>query len=138
MESIYKSDVIVVGSGISGLMLAISLYPRKVTLVTKKNLGETSSSAWAQGGIAAAVGKDDHPDIHFQDTIEASSGLNNEEAVRLITKEAPEIVKFLEKINIQFDRDEAKEFLLSIEAAHSKRRVLKIMEISQVNILFNN
>ena len=126
MESIYKSDVIVVGSGISGLMLAISLYPRKVTLVTKKNLGEMSSSAWAQGGIAAAVGKDDHPDIHFQDTIEASSGLNNEEAVRLITKEAPEIVKFLEKINIQFDRDEAKEFLLSIEAAHSKRRVLKI------------
>ena len=40
MESIYKSDVIIVGSGIAGLMLAISLYPRKVTLVTKKNLGE--------------------------------------------------------------------------------------------------
>ena len=107
-------------------MLAISLYPRKVTLVTKKNLGEMSSSAWAQGGIAAAVGKDDNPNIHFKDTIEASSGLNNEEAVRLITKEAPEIVKFLEKINIQFDRNEDKEFLLSIEAAHSKRRVLKI------------
>ena len=126
MESIYKSDVIIVGSGIAGLMLAISLYPRKVTLVTKKNLGEMSSSAWAQGGIAAAVGKDDDPNIHFKDTIEASSGLNNEEAVRLITKEAPEIVKFLEKINIQFDRNEDKEFLLSIEAAHSKRRVLKI------------
>ena len=58
MESIYKSDVVVVGSGISGLMVAISLYPRKVTLVTKKKLGEMSSSAWAQGGIAAAVGKD--------------------------------------------------------------------------------
>lgn len=55
MESIYKSDVVVVGSGISGLMVAISLYPRKVTLVTKKKLGEMSSSSWAQGGIAAAV-----------------------------------------------------------------------------------
>ena len=49
MESIYKSDVVVVGSGISGLMVAISLFPRKVTLVTKKKLGEVSSSAWAQG-----------------------------------------------------------------------------------------
>jgi L-aspartate oxidase len=126
MESIYKSDVVVVGSGISGLMVAISLFPRKVTLVTKKKLGEVSSSAWAQGGIAAAVGNDDHPDIHFADTIKASSGLNNDEAVKLITSEALEIVQFLEKINIQFDRDEEKNFCLSIEAAHSKRRVLKI------------
>ena len=52
MESIYKSDVVIVGSGISGLMTAVSLYPRKVTLVTKRKLGEMSSSAWAQGGIA--------------------------------------------------------------------------------------
>lgn len=126
MESIYKSDVIVVGSGISGLMLAISLFPRKVTLVTKKNLGEMSSSAWAQGGIAAAVGKDDNPEIHFRDTIEASSGLNDKNVVKLITKDAPNIVNFLEKINIKFDKNESKEFLLSIEAAHSKRRVLKI------------
>jgi len=126
MESIYKSDVVVVGSGISGLMVAISLFPRKVTLVTKKKLGEVSSSAWAQGGIAAAVGNDDHPDTHFADTIKASSGLSNNEAVKLITSEALEIVQFLEKINIQFDRDEKKNFCLSIEAAHSKRRVLKI------------
>ena len=126
MESIYKSDVVVVGSGISGLMVAISLYPRKVTLVTKQKLGEMSSSAWAQGGIAAAVGTDDHPDTHFADTIKASSGLNNEEAVRMITSEALEIVRFLEKINIQFDKDKDNNFYLSIEAAHSKRRVLKI------------
>ena len=126
MESIYKSDVVVVGSGISGLMVAISLHPRKVTLVTKKKLGEMSSSAWAQGGIAAAVGTDDHPDIHYADTIKASSGLNNQDAVRLITSEALDIVKFLEKINIQFDKDKNNNFNLSVEAAHSKRRVLKI------------
>lgn len=126
MESIYKSDVVVVGSGISGLMVAISLYPRKVTLVTKKKLGEMSSSAWAQGGIAAAVGADDHPDIHYADTIKASSGLNNQDAVRLITSEAIDVVRFLEKINIQFDKDKKKNFNLSVEAAHSKRRVLKI------------
>ena len=60
MESIYKSDVVIVGSGISGLTVAISLYPRKVTLVTKRKLGEMSSSAWAQGGITAAVSEEDY------------------------------------------------------------------------------
>ena len=71
MESIYKSDVVIVGSGISGLMTAVSLYPRKVTLVTKRKLGEMSSSAWAQGGIAAAVTKEDSPQKHFDDTLRA-------------------------------------------------------------------
>ena len=54
MESLHTTDVIVVGSGISGLMTAICLYPRKVTLISKKKLGEASSSAWAQGEIGRA------------------------------------------------------------------------------------
>ena len=133
MESIYKSDVVIVGSGISGLMTAISLYPRKVTLVTKRKLGEMSSSAWAQGGIAAAVTKEDSPKKHFEDTLKASSGLSNEQAVKVITDDALDVVKFLEKIGVRFDKDND-EFTLSKEAAHSYRRVLKIMEINQVNI----
>ena len=88
MESIYKSDVVVVGSGISGLMTAISLYPRKVTVVTKRKLGEMSSSAWAQGGIAAAVDNNDSTESHFRDTINASSGLSNKQAVEVITQDA--------------------------------------------------
>ena len=125
MESIYKSDVVIVGSGISGLMTAVSLYPRKVTLVTKRKLGEMSSSAWAQGGIAAAVTKQDSPKKHFEDTIKASSGLSDEKAVKTITEEALDIVKFLEKIGVNFDKN-GNEFSLSKEAAHSYRRVLKI------------
>ena len=125
MESIYKSDVVIVGSGISGLMTAVSLYPRKVTLVTKRKLGEMSSSAWAQGGIAAAVTKHDSPQKHFEDTIKASSGLSNENAVKVITEEALDVVKFLEKIGVNFDKN-GNEFSLSKEAAHSYRRVLKI------------
>ena len=125
MESIYKSDVVIVGSGISGLMTAVSLYPRKVTLVTKRKLGEMSSSAWAQGGIAAAVTKQDSPKKHFEDTIKASSGLSDEKAVRTITEEALDVIKFLEKIGVNFDKSD-NEFLLSKEAAHSYRRVLKI------------
>ena len=104
MESIYKSDVVIVGSGISGLMTAVSLYPRKVTLVTKRKLGEMSSSAWAQGGIAAAVTKQDSPKKHFEDTIKASSGLSDEKAVRTITEEALDVVKFLEKIGVEKQR----------------------------------
>ena len=125
MESIYKSDVVIVGSGISGLTVAISLYPRKVTLVTKRKLGEMSSSAWAQGGIAAAVNKQDSSSIHFDDTIKVSSGLSNKVAVREITEKAYDVVKFLENIGVTVDR-EGGELSLSKEAAHSKRRVLKV------------
>ncbi len=125
MESIYKSDVVIVGSGISGLMTAVSLYPRKVTLVTKRKLGEMSSSAWAQGGIAAAVTKQDSPKKHYEDTIKASSGLSDKNAVKTITDEALDVVKFLEKIGVNFDKSD-NEFSLSKEAAHTYRRVLKI------------
>lgn len=125
MESIYKSDVVVVGSGISGLMTAISLYPRKVTVVTKRKLGEMSSSAWAQGGIAAAVDNNDSTESHFRDTINASSGLSNKQAVEVITQDAKKIVNFLEKIGVKFDKKNG-DFCLSKEAAHSHRRVLKI------------
>ena len=126
MESLHTTDVIVVGSGISGLMTAICLYPRKVTLISKKKLGEASSSAWAQGGIAAAVGKDDSPKIHFEDTIKASSGLSDEKIVKIITEEAASIIKFLEEKGVNFDKDHLKNFLMSQEAAHSRRRVLKV------------
>ena len=125
MESIYKSDVVIVGSGISGLMTAISLYPRKVTLVTKRKLGEMSSSAWAQGGIAAAVTKEDSPTKHYEDTLKASSGLVDVTAVNTITRDALDVVDFLEKIGVEFDKTNG-EFNLSREAAHSYRRVLKI------------
>lgn len=126
MESLHTTDVIVVGSGISGLMTAICLYPRKVTLISKKKLGEASSSAWAQGGIAAAIGKDDSPKIHFEDTIKASSGLSDEKIVKIITDEAASIIKFLEEKGVNFDKDHLENFLMSQEAAHSRRRVLKV------------
>ena len=134
MESIYKSDVVIVGSGISGLTVAISLYPRKVTLVTKRKLGEMSSSAWAQGGIAAAVSEQDSPQKHFEDTIKVSAGLSDENSVKEITEKAVSVVNFLEKIGVIFDREKG-ELSLSKEAAHSQRRVLKVMAINQVNLL---
>ncbi len=125
MESIYKSDVVVVGSGVAGLMVAISLRPRKVTLVTKRKLGEMSSSYWAQGGIAAATLKEDSPKAHFEDTIKASSGLSENDAVEAITSHALDVVNFLKSIGVHFDLRNNK-LDLSKEAAHSFRRVLKV------------
>ena len=126
MDSLHSTDVIVIGSGISGLMTAICLHPRKVTLISKKKLGEASSSAWAQGGIAAAVGKDDNATIHFEDTIRASAGLSDEKIVKIITEEAAKIIKFLEEKGVNFDKDYTNNFLASQEAAHTRRRVLKV------------
>ena len=73
--SVRADDVIVVGSGIAGLICALALAPRSVTLLTKTPGLEGGSSLWAKGGIAAALGPDDTPEIHAQDTLSAGAGL---------------------------------------------------------------
>ena len=108
-----------------------------MTLVTKRKLGEMSSSAWAQGGIAAAVDKQDSSSMHFDDTIKVSSGLSNEDAVKKLQEKACDVVKFLENIGVKFDR-EGGELSLSKEAAHSKEEFLKLMEINLENLLLKN
>src|SRR5580765_5729914 len=76
-------DVVVVGGGIAGLSVALTLPPTlRVALVTKANLGE-SNTRYAQGGLAAAVGGDDDPDLHFADTLAAGAGLVDERATRV-------------------------------------------------------
>ena len=97
----------------------------KKNFQNKMKLGEMSSSAWAQGGIAAAVTKEDSPTKHYEDTLKASSGLVDVTAVNTITRDALDVVDFLEKIGVEFDKTNG-EFNLSREAAHSYRRVLKI------------
>ncbi len=70
-----EADIVVIGAGIAGLAFALRLSERlKVIIVTKGALGE-SNTRYAQGGLAAAVGRDDHPDLHFEDTIAAGAGL---------------------------------------------------------------
>src|SRR2546421_11372909 len=66
-------DVVIVGGGLAGLFCALKLAPRPVTIVTAAPIGEGASTAWAQGGIAAAVAEGDTPDAHAGDTIAAGA-----------------------------------------------------------------
>ncbi len=59
-----KNDIVVIGAGIAGLSVALRLAPHPVTVLTGAPLGQGAATAWAQGGIAAALGEDDSPELH--------------------------------------------------------------------------
>ena len=116
-------DVLVLGGGIAGLTAAIGAARRwRVGLLTKSTFDDTTTFL-AQGGIAAALGKSDSPDLHFQDTVNAGAGLCDEEAVRVLVDEGPERVRELMQICPRFDRVDG-EIVLGREGAHSVARVV--------------
>src|SRR5205823_11437478 len=132
MASNKSYNVTIVGGGIAGLSVALRLPENlSVALFTKGQLGE-SNTRYAQGGLTVALGADDSPDLHFQDTIAAGAGLCDETAVRILTQEARAAVSWLISMGVQFDRvlpesdEHATEdgLLLGREAAHSRWRVL--------------
>lgn len=120
-----SADVIIVGAGAAGLFAALSLAPRRVIVLSEKPLGGICASCWAQGGIAAAVDKDDTVASHAADTMKAAAGTADAEVVRILTAEAPTYIKLLEKFGVKFERDDEGTFKLSREACHARRRVLK-------------
>jgi L-aspartate oxidase len=119
-----RADFLVIGSGIAGLRAAIDLAAAAdVVLLTKADPTE-SNTGYAQGGIAAAVGADDHPDLHYADTMAAGDGLCASDAVRVLVYEGPRYVRELVDWGARFDRDRDGGIALAREAAHSVRRVL--------------
>jgi len=119
-------DVVIVGGGLAGLFCALKLAPRPVTIITAAPIGEGASSAWAQGGIAAAVGEGDSIESHVADTLSAGAGLVDENVARLMAGEASDRIADLLRYGVPFDRDLAGHFLLSREAAHSARRIVHV------------
>lgn len=125
------AHVLVVGSGIAGLITAIRAARRhQVTIVTKDVL-TAGSTAWAQGGIAAAVFGDDSPELHARDTIEAGAGLCDPRAVEILCSEGPARIRDLVTLGVDFDAAEdsgtaanADGWARGLEAAHSVARVL--------------
>jgi L-aspartate oxidase len=125
-------DVAIIGGGIAGLSVALRLPEHlRVALFTKGQFGE-SNTRYAQGGLAVALGADDSPDLHFQDTMAAGAGLCDEEAVRILVEQAPSAVRWLMQMGVYFDRAEPGEaghttpdgLLLGREGAHCRWRVL--------------
>ncbi|NPV52691.1 MAG: L-aspartate oxidase [Firmicutes bacterium] len=119
-----ETDIIVVGSGIAGLFTAITLATSgyRVILLTKGR-GVDSNTYHAQGGIAAALGDFDSPELHFQDTISAGAGLCDPEAVRVMVEEGPEMIRELIALGVKFDQNE-EGLALTREGAHSRRRIV--------------
>lgn len=118
-----RYDYIIVGSGIAGLYTA--LLARKfgsVLVITKGSIDDTNTR-FAQGGIAAPIGRDDSPELHFKDTIAAGDGLCDEEAVRILVSEAADCIADLVNFNVPFDTVNG-EIALTREAAHSVPRIL--------------
>jgi L-aspartate oxidase len=117
-------DFLVIGSGVAGLRAAISLAEGgDVVLITKADPRE-SNTGYAQGGIAAALGADDSPDLHARDTTAAGAGLCVPAAVEVLVHDGPRYVQELLDWGAAFDRDAGGRLSLGREAAHSVRRVL--------------
>ena len=119
-----KFDFIVVGSGLAGLLAAFHAADYgTVALISKSEL-DISNSYHAQGGIAAAIGIDDDPDFHFEDTLVAGRNLCDHDAVRLLVNEGLERVKELISRGMNFDKGSDGNLILGLEGGHLKRRIL--------------
>src|SRR5688500_5219180 len=119
-----RGDFLIVGSGIAGLRAAVELARvGDIVIITKADPSE-SNTEYAQGGIAAAIGPDDSPELHAADTITAGDGLCDERAVRVLCDEGPRYTRELIEWGAKFDCDDLGNPKLASEGAHSVRRVL--------------
>ncbi len=116
-------DYIIVGSGIAGLYTALLAKEQGSVLIITKGSIDDCNTKYAQGGIAAAIDKNDSPELHFRDTIAAGDGLCDEEAVRILVNEAPDRITDLVNLGVPFDTIDG-EIALAREAAHSMPRIL--------------
>lgn len=120
------APVIVIGSGLAGLMSALSIAPYPVLLATAGTLGLGGSSPLAQGGIAAALGANDCAALHIADTLEAGNGLCDPMVVADIIETAPQAIAMLEDYGVHFDRKSDGTYSLGLEAAHARHRIVHV------------
>jgi L-aspartate oxidase len=120
------AEVVIVGGGLAGLFCALKLAPRPVTVITAAPLGEGASTAWAQGGIAAAVAEGDSAESHAADTIAVGAGLVDEAVAYRLAREAGARIHDLLDYGVPFDRDLEGRLAVSREAAHSARRIVHV------------
>ncbi|WP_240809630.1 L-aspartate oxidase [Actinomadura sp. WMMA1423] len=116
------TDVVVIGSGIAGLVAALRCRPHGRVLLVTKALLDAGSTRWAQGGIAAALAPEDTPEEHLADTLTAGVGVCDEDAVRVLVTEGPDAVRDLIGLGAAFDRSGG-DIALTREGGHHRRRI---------------
>jgi len=144
-----RRHIIIIGSGIAGLYAALKLAENgeHILLVTKSTLGE-SNSRYAQGGIVAVLPENnkDSVELHVDDTIRAGAGLTDPYVAKFISSYSSEIINDLINYGVQFDKDSDNKIALTLEAAHSVRRILhsggdctgKSIELTLSSLVENN
>lgn len=125
-NTLNADGALIVGAGLAGLFCALKLAPRPVTVLSPKPLGLGASSAWAQGGVAAAVGDGDSPATHAKDTGVAGAGIVDMDVAEQVASEAAARIEDLARWGTPFDRDQQGNYQLAREAAHSVNRVVRV------------
>lgn len=115
---------VIVGAGLAGLTAAIELSPSPCVVLSAGAVSTGTSTGWAQGGIAAAVGPDDDPAQHTADTLAAGAGLCDPEVTSAITAEGPDAIAWLAAQGARFDHSPDGTLRLGLEGAHSRRRIV--------------
>jgi len=118
------TDTLVIGSGVGGLRAAIGAAAHgEVILVTKAD-APTSNTAWAQGGIAAALARGDSAEAHALDTIATGAGLCDEEVVRTVVGQGAERMREVLRWGMRLDTDADGEPVMGLEGGHSAARIV--------------
>ena len=119
-------DVVIIGVGLAGLYCALCMNEQlRVALISNASI-EKSNSYLAQGGVAAPVGKDDSPELHYEDTLACGHYLGNKEAIMTLTHEAKSEIRRLEALDVKFDLKNEGTYLLGMEGAHHMPRILRV------------
>jgi L-aspartate oxidase len=116
------TDVLIIGAGAAGLFSALHLPEEAEIVVVDKGGRGRGSSPWAQGGVAAALGPNDSPELHAQDTVRVAAGHADTSAVAVLCQEAPECVLELVELGCEFDRTESGRLHLAREGGQSVAR----------------
>ncbi len=126
MQEIITDRVVIIGAGLGALYAALRLAPRPVLMISPETLGIGASSAWAQGGVAAAMDSGDSPANHARDTVVAGAGTVDWNVADRVTREAREHILDLTNLGTPFDRTADGGYVMNREAAHSYARVVRV------------
>lgn len=126
MKTVETDRIVIIGAGLAALYAALALAPLPVVIISPEALGEGASSAWAQGGVAAAMAETDSPQAHAKDTIRAGAGIVDSEVAKVVTQLARSHIFELTERGAPFDRTPDGDYILSREAAHDFARIVRV------------